>query len=82
MPNNEGSATKSFVVPNNALPATTQVPNNATLFYWNILCLYLQALVADKKAEYESNLRIDKEKVEELAYWKQKMSDMQRRSNS
>ena len=31
MPNNEGSATKLFEVPNNALSATTQVPNNATL---------------------------------------------------
>ena len=31
MPNNEGSATKFFEVPNNALPATTSVPNNATL---------------------------------------------------
>ena len=32
VPNNEGSATKYFEVPNNALPATNLVPNNATLF--------------------------------------------------
>ena len=32
VPNNEGYATKYFEVPNNALPATILVPNNATLF--------------------------------------------------
>ena len=31
MPNNEGSATEYFEVPNNALPNTILVPNNATL---------------------------------------------------
>ena len=41
VPNNEGSATKYFEVPNNALPATILVPNNATLIITIIIIIII-----------------------------------------
>lgn len=42
----------------------------------------LQAAVAQKRKEYESNLKINADKAKELAYWRQKVSEMKNCSDS